>query len=104
MNDDDAEREFVRELFSQPVPRDVVPPTGLTREDVLRMNDNTGTWTQIHTPGEVVEDTDGNPIGVTPDEVETVYFAGAAMTEHELEQLGLSPEDVPNIRILPDRK
>ena len=78
MNDDDAEREFVRELFSQPVPRDVVPPTGLTREDVLRMNEATGTWTQIHN-GTLFEAPDVDPYfyrerGSTDSERMLLYF------------------------------
>lgn len=108
MDEPHDELDWLRNAIdrAESAPPDVVPPTGLTREDLLRMNDNTGTWTEVHTPGEVICDADGIPIGMTAGETNTVYFGGATVTPAQLEAVGLTPDDVPNLDVVdpPKRK
>lgn len=111
MDDSHDERDqlaWLREALdrAEPAPPDVVPGAGPTRESWLRMNDAVGTWTEVHTPGEVICDADGIPIGMTAGEVNTVYFGGATVTPAQLEAVGLTPDDVPNLNVVdpPKRK
>lgn len=97
---DDETRDYLHSLFGSPPPRDVVRGTGLTREDVIRQNDLTGQAVQITVPGEIVEDTDGSIIGITSATTESGIFGGTYMTRSQLDAVGLTPDDVPKIRII----
>lgn len=97
---DPETRDYLRSVFGSPPPRDVVRGSGLTREAVIHQNDMTGKTVQITIPGHVIEDADGNPIGMTPSETSTGTFGGTCMTLRELEAVGLTPEQVPNIRVI----
>ncbi len=79
-------------------PRDVVPPRGLTREFVLAMNDAVGKPVDITTPGSFAVDVDGLPAGVGPSETHTAPLT-VSLSRAELEQVGLTPADVPNINV-----
>ncbi|WML63204.1 hypothetical protein [Rhodococcus sp. AH-ZY2] len=98
------DRDFLADLFRDDHPRDVVPGSGLTREDVLRMDAMTGRAVTATYPGQVLTDLDGVPIGVEPSRTEQITFGGVALTLRQLAELDLTPEDVPNVRILPDPK
>lgn len=102
MNDDEIGREFVRHLFdsTDSPPRDIVPGSGPTREDYLRFNDMADTIVEVTMPGEVICDVDGTPNGMTPATTQNVYSAGAVVTTAELAKVGLTPTDVPNLRVL----
>ena len=102
---DDETRDFLRHLFdkAEAVPSDVVPVTKATpaemRAHYLHMNEIAGTWVEFTTPGEVILDPDGMPIGVGESRTELAYHGGVVVTRAELEATGLTPEDVPNVRI-----
>lgn len=87
-------------LFSGLPPRDIVPGRKLTREQVLKINAAIGTTCQLEIPGEVTLDMDGIPIAVGPSRSEPHMFAGFIITERELADLDLSPEQVPHIRVI----
>ena len=103
---DDETREWWRRLLdtSDAPPPDVVPPTKATpaekRAHYLRMNDIAGTWVPITIPGEVILSPDGVPIAVEPSRVENAYHGGAVVARYELEDVGLTPDDVPKLRIV----
>ncbi|HEY7053684.1 MAG TPA: hypothetical protein VH496_16345 [Mycobacterium sp.] len=101
-DEDDQAREFVRHLFStaDSPPRDVVPGSGPTREDYLRWNETADTIVEVTLPGEVLLDSDGVPNGMTPATTQTVYAAAVVVSTAELAKVGLSPDDVPNLRVL----
>lgn len=102
--DDDEAREFVRHLFgdaSDAPPRDVVPGAGPTREDYLRWNEQTGTASEAPRHGEPILDANGIPTAMPAPTTETVVFGGVAATVEDLAAVGLTPEDVPNIHIIP---
>lgn len=81
-------------------PRDVVPPTASTRDTLLRMNAMVGEIVTVLNPGEIVEDVDGFPIGMTENTVTRAPFAGAVVTPAHLASVGLTPQDVPNLTII----
>ncbi|WP_226438617.1 hypothetical protein [Rhodococcus yananensis] len=95
---DDNTRTWLRDLFGDP-PRDDTRGPGLDRETILRQNDMAGKVVHVTIPGQLVEDADGNPIGMTPNLTESSYF-GVCMTLRNLAEAGLTPDDVPNIRIV----
>lgn len=99
---DDDTRAWLRSIFGDPPPRDIVPGPGLTRDDVLRMNAMTGKPVTATYPGDVITDVDGIPIGVQPSRTEEITFGGVALTRRQLADLDLTPEDVPNVHVLPD--
>lgn len=103
MNDDEA-REFARALFAPtPVPADLVPRSEPTqeerREHLLSLNRAADSERMMTTPGEVLEDVDGNPIGMTAPTTELVFIGAATITPDDLERAGLTEEDVPNLNI-----
>lgn len=101
----DETGEFLRHLMDrEPVPRDIVPGAGMTRETMLRQNAAVGTWSQVTVPGEVLLDVDGCPIGMTASTTEGVYFGGVIVTRSQLARLGLTPEDVPKLHEIDDPK
>lgn len=81
-------------------PRDVVPGSGLTREDILAMDEAIGTRVNVQTPGEVLCDVDGIPTAVEPTRHRTASLAGVVLTSRDLQRVGLTPEDVPNISVV----
>ena len=102
-DDDQDARDYVRHLFRsarESVPADVVPSSGLTREDLLRQNDAAGTWVAVTTPGELLFDPDGMPIGVGEAETVPTNVGSTTVTRAQLEQLGLTEQEVPNVHIL----
>lgn len=105
---DDETRAFLRHLFDEqdPVPRDIVPGTGPDRETLLRQNEMVGTWNEVTTPGDVLLDPEGVPIGVGPPTTERVFFGGLVITAAELARVGLTPAHVPNLTVTdrPKRK
>lgn len=104
---DDETRAFLRHLFDRSddtPPQDVVPTGKATpaemREHYLHMNEIAGTWVKITIPGEVLLDPDGMPIGVGPSRVENAYHGGAGVMRYQLEDVGLTPKDVPKLHII----
>lgn len=97
----DEEREYVRRLFAEDadMPRDVVPGSGMTRQDYLDQDAAAGTWTAV-TGSKTVFDPDGMPCGATPPETVDVYRGGTVVTADELAAVGLTPADVPNLKII----
>lgn len=103
---DDETSDFLRDLFNRldDAPADVVPPSGMTRQDYINQNDATGKTVTVTIPGEVIYDVDGSPIGVEPPQVSEATFAGACVTRAQLAAVGLTPEDVPNLTVLTSPK
>ncbi|OYO07886.1 hypothetical protein CGZ94_20675 [Enemella evansiae] len=102
MTHDPQDHEYVRRLFADPPPADVVPGAGLTRDDLHQMNAATGTVTTGKTPGEVIFDVDGLPLAVTESQTVRTYFGGVVITQSDANRLGFTPEEFPNIRVMPD--
>ena len=98
MNEDDEMRRLVRELFHTDEPR---PTTRAPRtaDDYRRWNESCGWKTS---PPELVEDVDGLPIGVTTSD--TPLHATVCVTVADLAEVGLTPDDVPNLTIIPSPK
>ena len=93
------DEEFVRRFFASSVPRDVVPGSGMTRQDYLAQNAAAGTWAEVVISGAPVCDPDGTPIGMTEPTKQTVYRGPTVVTRAELAKVGLTPADVPNLVI-----
>ena len=92
--------EEVRRLFYRATPPDRVRGPGLTREALLRMNDAVDQFVTVSTSGELLEDVDGRPLGVGPTRVENGIFGGVTVTRADLDRLGLTAEEVPNVRVI----
>lgn len=105
---DDETREFLQQLIasSEDVPRDVVPPSGLTLADLRVASDAADTWAEITEPGELLLDVDGVPCGVGPTQTIEVYRAGMCITQAVADRLGLTPADLaenyPGIDVRPN--
>lgn len=116
MTDHDDMRAFVRDLFGRrddAPPRDIVDrtePGGLTLDDLKRMNEATGTWSETYVPGRVLLDTDGLPTAVEPGETVPSCFGGVCISTNDLARLGLTRDelerDYPNVMVMtsPNRK
>ena len=68
----------------------------------LKFNDAAGkrsTMTMTE-PGEPVTDVNGTPSHVTQGKTSSGTFAGATFTRREIEAVGLTAEDLPNLRII----
>lgn len=100
---DDDIRDFLGDLFGDPPPRDTVPPTSITLDDLQRMNDMVGKPVTVTIPGKVITDVDGVPIGVTESRTEPGGMFVAIVSRREIAALGLTPEDVqrdfPNLTV-----
>lgn len=81
-------------------PEDIVPPSGLTREDVLRASAAAGTVVDYTIPGAVLLDADGIPNAVGRPKTGQTVFGGLTITEAQLEKLGLTREEVPGVHIV----
>lgn len=84
-------------------PEDIVPPDGprgLTREALIQQNNAVGTVGEYEIPGEVLLDPDGVPVGVGPSSVGRTYIGATFVTRAQLEALGLTEEEVPNVKIV----
>lgn len=99
---DDETRAFLRGLFEDrdEIPRDVVPGSGPTREDLLRQNEIAETWQEVTTPGEMTVDVDGLPTGFGPPTTEHVYVGSSVITRSQLKGAGLTEKDVPNLTVI----
>jgi len=81
-------------------PRDIVHGAGLTRADVLALNDAAGTHTDVLHPGQMTFDSDGTPTGMTPSRTTSDSIAAAIIPRAVLDRLGLTPQEVPNVHIV----
>lgn len=101
MNEHDPSDGWDSSRRPSPIPEDVVRyGDQRTAEHYQRMNDRTGQSIVFRTPGQPIEDVNGSLVGMTPASEEPATFYGAIVTRHELERVGLSPEDVPNLRVI----
>lgn len=87
-----------------PPPADVVPRPPLTLGTLRRLNDLAGQHVTVTTPGQVIEDADGIPIGVEPSATTEATMAGAVFTRAELDRLGGHPDNFPNLRFIEPEK
>ncbi|MCZ0727195.1 hypothetical protein [Mycolicibacterium iranicum] len=82
-------------------PKDVVPPTPPTREDILRWNAMVGTVMNVSEPGEIISDPDsGLPLGVGPTATTRDTIGSIPVTRDQLAAVGLTEDDVPNLTII----
>ena len=104
-NDRQEFREYARALFAnvECPPRDVVPPTGLTREALERQSAAYLKPCISTIPGEVICDTDGYPIGVTESRSVSAIFAGTAISKVDADRLGIAAGELPGIHIIETR-
>jgi hypothetical protein len=101
MTDDRDNAAWIRNLLHSDIPRDIVPGSGLDRDTLLHQNAMVSDIArEVTIPGEVIEDVDGNIIGMTASRTEHVSFGGAVVTRAQLDAAGLTPEDVPNLHVL----
>ncbi|KUI37595.1 hypothetical protein AU195_18275 [Mycobacterium sp. IS-1496] len=103
---DDQMREWAREVFgsAERPPQDIVPTPGLTRKALERQSAATGKPCTGTIPGKVICDPDGIPIGVEESRTVTGIFGGTVITEAEAERLGIAPDELPGITIVPNMK
>ncbi|WP_137149465.1 hypothetical protein [Mycolicibacterium sp. CR10] len=96
------DREAARQVFGNPspIPADIVPTPGLTREDLERQSAAAMKPCTGSIPGQVICDVDGNPIGVEETRYVTAVFAGTAITDVQAEQLGITAGELPGIHII----
>lgn len=88
--------------FDDPPPRDVAPSSGLTRAALERMSDAVGKPGRGLLPGELLEDVDGQPLGVTGSRPVATVFGGAVIFESDARRLNVQPGELPGIKIMPD--
>lgn len=82
-------------------PADVVPPSsGPTADTYRRMSALVGRPVRAEFPGEVVCDVDGVPAGVGPSRRVDATMARPIVTRDQLERVGLTPEQVPNLYVI----
>ena len=81
-------------------PRDIIRGPGLTRADVLALNDAAGTHTDVLHPGQMTFDSDGTLTGMTPSRTTSDSIAAAMIPRAVLDRLGLTPEEVPNVHVV----
>lgn len=70
------------------------------RARLLRLNELVGQSLNVIVPGEVLLDLDGIPAGVTASRHLPALTLGAVIASTELDRAGLTPEDVPNLKII----
>lgn len=81
-------------------PVDIEPRKPLTREDILDLDAAAGTTTTIRHPGQMILDPDGLPVGMTASHTTHDTIAPPILRRTVLDQAGLTPEEVPNVRII----
>jgi hypothetical protein len=80
---------------------DIVERQPLTREQILKWNLLAGNKVDVTLPGELVEDLDGIPSSVGPSKVTPgATFTHLTVTRPELDATGLTPEEIPHVRIV----
>lgn len=86
------------------VPPDVVPRRQVQRDALLALNSAVGEVCVVYTPGELLEDVDGAPLGVSDSEFQ--HFTMARPTVHlaAVQAAGLTAADLPNLRIIDSDK
>lgn len=81
-------------------PADLVPHTDQrTAQHYRDLNDRVGSLVETTTPGEPIEDVDGQIVGMTPSRTERAIVGPAIVDRADLEAVGLRPEDVPNLKV-----
>lgn len=85
--------------FDPPPPEDVVPRRGLDADTIQMLDAAQGQQIEITIPGNVLTDPDGVPIGVEAPTVATGSLAGVTIARADLAATGLTPQEVPNVRI-----
>ncbi|MGD7707250.1 hypothetical protein [Microlunatus sp. Y2014] len=76
------------------------PKRGLTREALAIMNAAAGKPVEYSVPGELLEDVDGQPLGVGPTEVGTAILGRPIISQAEADRLGVTQEEFPNVHII----
>jgi hypothetical protein len=78
-------------------PPDVVRPRGLTVEALHRMNASADADAVVTVSGEILTDPDGVPVGVGPSVKTTAVCSGITVSRRELDRLGVTEDQFPNI-------
>jgi hypothetical protein len=86
-------------MSSEEIPRDVIP-TGMTADALRQLNTIVGKNITVQEPGEIIEDVNGVPIGVTESTTMTAMLGEPVVTAAEVQAAGLTPEDLPNLNIV----
>lgn len=76
------------------------PRRGPCREALLRQNAAAEAPPEVLTEAELLEAHDGTPLAVGPGTVTLRFCGGAAVTADDLIAVGLTPQDVPNLRVI----
>ena len=58
----------------------------------------------LHQPAQFIEDHQGRPLAMVAGRVSAANMAGATFFRSEIEAAGLTPDDVPNLRIIEDNE
>lgn len=82
------------------IPQDIVPPRGMTRETLLKLNAAVGSDVVYEEPGEVTEDVDGIPAWVAPSKRFSATLNAATVSLREVQAVGLTRADVPNLHVI----
>jgi hypothetical protein len=81
-------------------PRDVVPPTPPSREQILRCNEAVGSVMPVSEPGEMDADSEGIPIGVGHTSTTQEFIGALFFYRDQLDAAGLTDDDVPNLTVI----
>ncbi|TDT30886.1 hypothetical protein [Naumannella halotolerans] len=83
------------------VPGDIVGHTdGCTREHYMYLNNRVNTIGPITIAGQPVYGPDGEWLGMTPNRTEPCHYGTSFVTRAQLEKVGLTAADVPNLRVI----
>lgn len=82
------------------VPKDIVPRTPITADDLRALNDLIGSEVDMAEPQGVVTDSAGIPTWALAPTVSTGQLTGATFTADEVRLAGLTPADIPNITVI----
>lgn len=80
-------------------PPDLVPPKPLTRAQLEEVAALCGRAVTYVWPGDFIEDPDGNPVGMTASTTGTATVGAVTITRAEVDALGITEGDIPNVRI-----
>lgn len=72
----------------------------LTRNQLLELNAAVNRPVTVKEPGEVLTDLDGTPTAVGPTTKSEASIFGAIVSTGEVAAAGLTPTDLPNLRII----
>lgn len=72
---------------------------GITLDTLRQLDEMVGQSVEVVEPGELLEDADGNPLGMTPNVVTSTVMCSPLVSLTVFRNLGADPEDYPNLTV-----